>query len=62
VYVYVCKGRAGLAGVEAAAVRQFLQIHGAAFDQPGGPDDTNFVSVLNRTFAMILAREALGEE
>lgn len=50
------------AGAEAAAVRQFVQIHGAAFNQPRGPDDTNFVSVLNRTFAMLLAREALGEE
>jgi len=55
-------GDTARAETEAAAVRRFVRAHGAAFDQPGVLDDTNFVSVLNRTFAMILAREALGAE
>ena len=55
-------GDTARAETEAAAVRQYLQVHGAAFNQPGVPGDTNFVPVLNRAFAIILAREALGAE
>jgi hypothetical protein len=55
-------GDTARAETEAAAVRQFVQTHGAAFNQPGVPDKMHFVPLLNRAFAMILAREALGAE
>ena len=47
---------------EARSVREFVQMHGKAFDTPGAPDRTYFVPVIERALAMILAREALGLE
>ena len=43
-------------------MREFVQIHGEAFNNPGAPDGTYFVPVIERALAMILAREALGAE
>ena len=47
---------------EARSVREFVQMHGKAFETPGAPDGTYFVPVIERALAMILAREALGLE
>ncbi len=47
---------------EARSVREFVQMHGKAFDTPGAPDRTYFVPVIERALAMTLAREALGLE
>jgi hypothetical protein len=53
-------GDATRAEAEARIVRNFIQTHGDAFDNPGTPDVTYFVPVIERALAIILAREAMA--
>jgi len=62
ILVMACQqtGDAARAEAEARIVRNFVQTHGDAFDNPGTPDATYFVPVIDRALAMILAREAMA--
>jgi serine/threonine protein kinase len=55
-------GDTARAATEAEALRQYVDIHGAAFNNPGGPAAGIFLTALDRANAMILAREALAAE
>jgi serine/threonine protein kinase len=50
------------AAAELERVKQYVQTHGEAFDHPIPLTDTDFLPVIERALAMILAREALGAE
>jgi hypothetical protein len=55
-------GDTARAETEARSVREFVKMHGEAFQKSESPENTYFVPVIERALAMILAREALGAE
>ncbi len=50
------------AAAELERVKQYVQTHGETFDQPIPFTDNDFLPVIERALAMILAREALAAE